>query len=107
MVAKEQQVKDQKWVLSRVIAKAWADCTFKARLKSDPKSVLRELGAETPEGIEVVVVENTRDRTYLTLPSAPEHSSVSDDEIVNVLWPLGHPFAIGLHSNTGSCYNRC
>ena len=45
---------------ARVVARAWSDAPFKARLLADPESVLKELGYELPETTpKLTVVENT------------------------------------------------
>ena len=47
---------------ARVVARAWADADFKARLLSDPRSALGELGIEIPPDTpHLTVVENTED----------------------------------------------
>ena len=45
---------------ARVVARAWADSEFKARLLSDPREALAELGINLPENTpHLAVVENT------------------------------------------------
>ena len=47
---------------ARVVARAWADTDFKARLLSDPREALAELGINLPENTpHLAVVENTED----------------------------------------------
>ena len=47
---------------ARVVARAWADSDFKARLLSDPREALAELGIDLPENTpHLAVVENTED----------------------------------------------
>ena len=69
--------------LGRVVAAAWEDDDYKARLKADPASALAEQGLDIPDGIEVKVVENTDDVVYFTLP--PEPSEVLDDEALEAV----------------------
>jgi hypothetical protein len=57
---------------SEVIAKAWSDPDFKARLKADPISVLRAAGVPIPKGKRLVVVENTADVMHMVLPLPPD-----------------------------------
>ena len=59
----------QKW--TQVIAKAWQDDKFKERLMRDASSALMEFGIKTPPGVELRVVENTNNVTYITLPPRP------------------------------------
>jgi nitrile hydratase len=44
---------------ARVVARAWVDPDFKARLLSDATAAVAELGFGGPEGEHIVVVENT------------------------------------------------
>ena len=44
---------------ARVVARAWADPTYKARLLSDATSAIAELGFEGRQGEHMVAVENT------------------------------------------------
>ena len=43
---------------ARVIARAWTDPTYKARLLSDPDGAIEEMGLGGPEAAHLVVVEN-------------------------------------------------
>ncbi|KEO80922.1 NHLP leader peptide family RiPP precursor [Tumebacillus flagellatus] len=51
-----------------VVAKAWADESFKERLKQDPHGVLAEHGIEVPVGATVNVVEDTDTEKHFVLP---------------------------------------
>src|SRR3712207_9588787 len=44
---------------ARLVARAWVDPEFKARLLSDTKAAARELGIDASGPVEFVVVENT------------------------------------------------
>jgi nitrile hydratase len=44
---------------AKVVAKAWVDGQFKARLLSDPNGALAEVGVPRLQGEDMVVVENT------------------------------------------------
>jgi len=46
---------------ARVVARAWLDPEYKARLLSDGAAAIAELGFTTGQGAEFVVVENTAD----------------------------------------------
>ncbi len=53
---------------ARVVARAWTDTEFKARLLSDPRAALAELGFSLPEDTpHLAVVENTDDRRHLVV----------------------------------------
>ncbi len=41
----------------QLIAKAWSDEGFKARLLADPKVAMTEVGMDVPEGVEIEVVK--------------------------------------------------
>ena len=69
---------DQGKAVGKVIAKAWADEAFKARLLADPAAVLAAEGVQTPPGVELKVVENTAGVFNLVLPVRPTELSDSD-----------------------------
>jgi len=62
---------DQRHQLGLVVARALRDEAYKARFKSNPREILEESGVYPPNGMEIVVVENTPSKMYLTLPSLP------------------------------------
>jgi hypothetical protein len=69
---------------SKVIAKAWSDDDYKARLMSDPKSVLTEAGIDLEDGAEVKVVEDTPGVRHLVLPAPPAEGELSEDALEQV-----------------------
>ena len=53
---------------ARIVARAWVDSDYKARLLSEPMSALRELGYSLPETTpQLEVVENTPDVHHLVV----------------------------------------
>lgn len=64
----------------QLVAKAWADDSFKARLLAEPAAVLQEEGISLPEGVELRAVENTDKVMYLTLPPKPS-DELSDEQL--------------------------
>lgn len=62
---------EQRQNLGKIIARALTDAEFKHRLVEQPETVLASMGVMPPRGVEVVVVENTPTKIYLTLPSLP------------------------------------
>lgn len=58
--------------MAKVVAKAWSDESFKKRLISDPKTVLESQGVVVPEGLEIKVVEQTKELVYVVIPFKPE-----------------------------------
>ena len=41
----------------QLIARAWSDEGFKARLLADPKAAMAEVSMDVPEGVEIEVVK--------------------------------------------------
>ncbi len=62
-------MQDQQRQWAKIVAKAWMDDNYKARLLADPAAVLAEEGARTQS--KVRVVEAGVDETVLVLPSKP------------------------------------
>jgi hypothetical protein len=73
---------DQSKAMGKLIAKAWADDAFKARLLADPSAVLAAEGVQTPAGVTIKVVENTASVFNLILPARP--ADLSDEDIDSV-----------------------
>ncbi len=77
---------------ARLIAKAWADPAFKARLVADPGAVLRAEGFHIPDGQEIRVVENRENLLHFVLPAAP--GGLTDelpDELIERVMGAGGP----------------
>jgi hypothetical protein len=64
------------------LRKVWTDETFGARLDSDPRSVLAEIGGKFPDDIEIKVVRDTDAVKYLHIPAAPWEGEISDAELL-------------------------
>jgi hypothetical protein len=77
---------------AQIVARAWADPDFAARLRRDPKSAITEFVAEAeggfalPDDVEVTVVEETPNRLYLVLPQPPrgDEGELSDEALASV-----------------------
>ena len=53
----------------KLVARAWADEDFRARLKADPHAaVAEEIGITVPQAIEIEVLEETPEKGYLVIP---------------------------------------
>jgi hypothetical protein len=67
----------------QLVARAWRDAAFKARLLAEPAAVLAEQGIPVPPGVEVRAVENTDRVLYLVLPPGPPSikGELSDAEL--------------------------
>jgi hypothetical protein len=66
---------DTNKVYAQIVAKAWADPAFKAKLLADPMTALKEAGHTVPEGLVVKTVENTDKQVYLVVPAKPRELS--------------------------------
>jgi hypothetical protein len=66
---------DANKVYAQIVAKAWADPAFKAKLLADPMTALKEAGHTVPEGLVVKTVENTDKLVYLVVPAKPKELS--------------------------------
>lgn len=82
MQHEEQQ---RKW--AKIVAQAWADPEFKARLLANPTQVLKDEGVAVPAGTTLRVVENTDTTTHLVLPAMSDAAQVAAD--VDVRAALG------------------
>jgi nitrile hydratase alpha subunit len=65
---------------AKIVARAWADESFRDRLRADPRSaVAEETGVAVPQSVAIEVLEETADRAYLVIPS--NRMAVSDEEL--------------------------
>ncbi|MBI5524048.1 MAG: NHLP leader peptide family natural product precursor [Desulfarculus sp.] len=60
---------------AKVVAKAWADESYKAKLIKDPAAVLKTEGLEIPQGVQLKVVEDTNSLRHLVLPALPAEAA--------------------------------
>jgi hypothetical protein len=58
--------------LGKIIARAWSDASFKARLHSDLAGALREMGVEPPKNVKLHLIESDDRNAYFVLPPAPK-----------------------------------
>ena len=65
---------------SKVIAKAWSDEKFCARLKKDPVTVCKEYGITFPQGVKVNVHQESKGEVHLVIPPLPS-SDLFETEI--------------------------
>ncbi len=73
----------------KIIARAWRDPAFKAKLLADPHGTLKEAGVAVPAGVKVTVVENTDTHHHLVPPPKPT-GELSDAELDKVAGGLHH-----------------
>ncbi len=71
--------KEKEW--AKVMAQAWVDEEFKAKLLADPKAVLKEEGIDFPANIKLNISEAKEDELNLTLPLKPEGMSGTVEEL--------------------------
>jgi hypothetical protein len=65
--------------MHRIIAKAWADESFKERLLTDSRAVLEGEGIPVSPGVEVKVLEQTDTQFYIVLPKKPTDSRLIEE----------------------------
>jgi len=70
--------------MGKVIAKAWSDDSYKARLVADPKAVLGEAGITVENGAELRAVEDTADLRHFVIPAPPAEGELSEDALEQV-----------------------
>jgi hypothetical protein len=64
---------------ANVVARAWSDPGFKARLLADPNAALAEADEPVPPGMTIRVVENTEKLLHFILPARPPRSELEDE----------------------------
>lgn len=65
------ELNEQQKRMAKIVAKAWADDDYKQRLLGDPAAVLREEGADVPEGVTFKALEAQPNENWLILPPKP------------------------------------
>ena len=73
---------DQTKQMNQIIAKCWADESFKQQLMADPVGTLKAEGIELPEGMSVTVVEDTETSITVVIPPAP--CDLTDEDLGSV-----------------------
>jgi hypothetical protein len=71
-------------ILANIAAKALDDDEYRQTLVADPTPILRAEGVEVPDGVKIEVVQNTKDRVYLVLPSEPPTNAELDVNVVEL-----------------------
>jgi len=73
----------EKWRarFAKVVARAWTDDAFKAKLLSNPTAALAEVGIRIPPSVTVKVLENTQDTLHLVLPPVPFEGELDDYDL--------------------------
>jgi hypothetical protein len=70
---------------AQLVAQAWLDPGFKARLLASPVTALREQGIVVPASAEVRVVEDTDRVVYVHLPAQPATDTFTLEQLGHVV----------------------
>ena len=85
----EQQSKK----MSQIVAKCWADDSFKQQLLAEPTATLKAEGVHLPEGTTIVVSDDTENTYHFVIPAKPtELSDIDLDHVAggyNIYMPPG------------------
>jgi hypothetical protein len=65
---------------ARIVARAWREPGFKAKLMADPATALKAAGAALPPGVTVTVVEDAATLVHVVLPPKPV-GALSDEAL--------------------------
>jgi hypothetical protein len=88
---------------AEIIARAWEDPEYKAKLLSNPKEALADMGVTVPDGVDLKVLETTPEQTYFVLPAEPS-GDLSNAELEMVAGGMGGystPTCTGCRSGGG------
>jgi hypothetical protein len=70
---------------AQLVAQAWFDPAFRARLLASPATALQEHGIVVPASAEVRVVEDTDRIVYVHLPAQPATDTLTMAELAQVV----------------------
>jgi hypothetical protein len=73
---------EQNKKMSQIIAKCWADESFKQKLLADPAATLKAEGIDFPAGLSIRAVENADKVFHLVIPAKP--TDLSDEDLDKV-----------------------
>jgi hypothetical protein len=81
---------EQEYILpAPIVARAWEDEAFRAALLRDPRGTLRrEYGIEIPVGLQIEILEEKADTSYLVIPPDPTASgddTKAQDQVLRAL----------------------
>lgn len=91
---------EQKKIMAKVVAKAWADEDYKKNLLANPKEVLENEGLEIPEEKKINILENTKDTLNFVLPMPDSTLDAEDLEDRKAAFCLCHEICDG----SGLCF---
>lgn len=75
---------EERLAYAKVMARAWSDDAYKARLQEDPASVLKDAGIDIPPDINLKVVENTSSIRHIVLPAPPPEGELAEEDLERV-----------------------
>ena len=81
MAETDEKRKDMAKKWGKLAAAVWQDESLKKRFIDEPKQVLKEYGIDAPADMELAVVENTKDKTYIVLPEPPSEEGLTDEQL--------------------------
>ena len=91
-------------IYEKIVARAWRDPEFKARLIADPRAAAGEMGLDWGDNVTITVVEDTAEEKHLLIPFSPAGLvELTDDELSGVagglrLCTFGPPPAYSDHT---------
>ncbi len=91
---------DQAKAYGRIIARAWSDPAFAAKLKTDPAAALAEAGIEVPESAKVTSYFAEENEVVVLVPAKP--SEELSDEALEAM-AGGGSIGTGGTFGTGAC----
>lgn len=77
-MAKSKETFSKAW--AKIVAKAWTDEEFKAKLLKNPEKVLKEMGVNVPSGVKLELHEQKAKNIHLILPAKPQ-GALSEQEL--------------------------
>ena len=87
----------------KVIAKAWREPAFKAKLIADPRAILAEAGVSIPAGVTVKVLEDTGTHLHFVLP--PKPTGQLSDEALDAVAGAAQSIGSGKYTKIGLSQN--
>ena len=70
---------------ARVVARAWVDPAYRARMVREPRVLLREMGLDLPEDVEIRVWDSSAESRYMVLPERPAGTESLDEAALAAL----------------------
>ena len=68
-------------IIQKLTERAWKDEAFKKRLFADPRAVLREMGYNVPDSVEIAIYEDTPSKVNLVMPPNPVNMKLSEEQL--------------------------